>query len=723
MKAGFLATCCGSAALIYSAPAFAEELSNLNAQASITAENAADRIDDGNIIIVTAQKRSENLQDVPVAISALGNDALERAGVHDVSDISGAVPNAQAAAALGITSVFLRGIGTSALGVGADPSVAYHADGVYVARARAQTTGFFDVQRLEVVRGPQGDLYGRNATGGSLNVITRKPTDYFSGDFSGSYGNYNAVQLEGALSGPLIQDVLNARVAGYYNRHDGYGINIGTGNEIDAADEYGGRITLQFDPSPALSIEMIGEYFKTSDSIGAWHYLAQGRPDVPLTAQIFGGITPPDPRDIGSTVDPKRNQEAYALTGTAGLEISDDVSLKSITGFRDLKHSQLTDLSGATVLGATLTQSESQDQFSQELQLLASGDRWNLILGGYYFTESIVGDVTIPLFFFPGAIFRQEGTAKTNAFAAFGHADYEILDGLKLIGGLRYSHERKRSVGTFTAPANPIPTGGDVTFNAFTPKFAIEYKPNSDLLVYASVSRGFKSGGFIAGSPGPATNPEFVWSYEIGLKASALDNQLQANLAAFYYDYTDLVVTRVVGASVVNENAASATNKGFEAEIIMRPSNNFQVNASFGYLDAKYSEYDTADPTFLEFGVQNLAGKRLNNAPEFTARVGAEYNMRLGAGELIASADIKFLSEIFFSPFNAENLRQESYSIINARLSYQLDNGLKITAFGRNLANKLVVQSAIISADFLGFPVLGGLNEPRTYGLELGFKF
>ncbi|GAB3091132.1 TonB-dependent receptor [Aestuariicella hydrocarbonica] len=676
-------------------------------------------------IVVTAQRRAENLSDVPVAISAFTEDSLSRLGIDNVLDISASIPNTQVSASLGVTSIFLRGIGSNVLGVGADSSIAYHLNGVYVARARAQTGGFFDVERIEIVRGPQGDLYGRNATGGSVNVITRKPTEELTGGLSISYGNYNARRLEGVVSGPIVENTVLARFAGFSSQRDGYGENIITGSEVDNLDEYGGRFSLDITPTSELSIGLVGDYYSADDSNGISHYLGSGRPDVQLTALKFGGVVPDDIRDIAAEEDVGRDLTVQGLSATVSYDISDNLTLKSITGYRDSKSTMRSSIPGGSVLNAIITQYEEQDQISQEFQLLLNGNNWDMVLGGYYFREKVIGDVYFPLYFAPGAKFHQEGVGETRSYAAFAHVNYELSDRFTLIGGLRYSKETREADGEFTDPFVPVPTGGEKDWDAVTPKVGIQFHPNKDLMLYASASKGFKSGSFIIGADAPPTDPEYLWSYEVGLKATLLQDRLQMNLAAFYYDYEDLVVTLVKGTPgggtvVSNENAAAATIQGFEAEVSLQATEGLRLDLSLGYLDAEYDEYSTADPVYPERGELDLSGNRLTNSPKLTARIGAEYRV----GNLSVSGDVVFSDEVYFTPFNDKsNAYRPSYQMVNSQIKYDFESGLSLSIFGHNLTDEEVVGIQAISSSTFGYPKLGPLYAPRTFGVKTEWIF
>lgn len=674
-------------------------------------------------IIVTAQKRSESVQDVPIAVSAIGGAALDRMGISNPLQLGATVPNFNLQTNSGVTYIYLRGVGNNFLGLGIDSNVAYHANGVYIARPRAQVASYFDVDRVEVVRGPQGDLYGRNATGGSINIISRKPTQDVSANLSVDVGNYGLVQGEFGVGGAVVPGKIAVRAAAFFIDRGGYGKNEATGRDIDTRKEQAARVTLELTPTERLSVEVIADYFHANDSFGVVHQAGGALPGVPTYAESLGN-RPGDIRNVVAGLDPSRRVRAWGVQGTANLDLSDTVSLRSITAYRKSRFTALDELIGTNPSQAAISQLEAQHQFSEEVQLLASGDRWDFILGGYYFTESVDGFISIPLYFAPGALFDQRGTGDTKAYAAFAHGSWEFIDRLKLILGARYSHEKRGSEGSFIAGFGAIPTGGDKSFNAFTPKATLQFEPTRDLSIYAGISKGFKSGGFTIGVPGPGTDPETLLSYEVGIKAQLLDRRLTANIAAFWYDYKDLVVTKIVGASTIDENAAKATIKGIEAEITARPTDRLRIDLSVGLLDATYDSYLTPDPLNPGAGPQSLAGNRLPGSSKYTARAGAQYDIPVGnRAKVTLSGDAMFSGNMFFDPYEHRAAYQPSYEIYNASLSFDSGAGWSVTAWGRNLANKTVISNQLISADFWGYPRLTYLRDPRTYGVSLKTTF
>ncbi|MHA3792643.1 TonB-dependent receptor [Sphingomonas sp. YL-JM2C] len=674
-------------------------------------------------IIVTAQKRSESVQDVPLAVSAVGGATLDRLGVGNPLQLGATVPNFNLQTNSGVTYIYLRGVGNNFLGLGIDSNVAYHANGVYIARPRAQVSSYFDVDRIEVVRGPQGDLYGRNATGGSINVITRKPTDAFSANATLSVGNYGLVQGEAGVGGAIVPGKVAVRAAGFFVDRGGYGKNEATGKDVDNRKEQAGRLTVELTPSEPLTIEIIADYFHANDAWGVVHQAGSGIPGALTLAESLGNF-PSNIRNVVSGVDPNRKIRAWGVQGTATLDLADNMSLRSITAYRKSRFTALDELIGTDPSIGAISQLEKQHQFSEEVQFLANGTGWDFILGGYYFTESVDGFIHIPIFFDPAAQFDQRGTGDTKAYAVFAHGSWEFVPRLKLVLGARYSHEKRTSEGVFTAPFVPIPTGGEKSFNAFTPKATLQFEPSDNLTVYGGVSKGFKSGGFTIGVPGPGVEPEKLLSYEVGLKAQMFDRRLTANIAAFWYDYTNMVVTRVVQAQTVEENAGKSTIKGIEVELTARPTSRLRIDASLGLLDAKFDSFTTPDPLNPAAGPISLAGNRLPGSAKYTARVGAQYDIPVGdIAKVSISGDAFFSGDMYFDPYEHRGSYQPSYETYNASLTYDSGRWWSMTLWGRNLSNKTIVSNQLISADFWGYPRLTYLRDPRTYGIDFKAKF
>jgi len=722
-------------------------------QAEQPAQSATAEVPD---IVVTAQKRSEPLQRVPLAITAIGGDTLDRSGIRTIGDIQAVVPNLNLGPQLGVAKVALRGIGLESIAAGAEGSIALHVDGVFVSRSVVALSSFFDLERVEVLRGPQGTLYGRNATGGSINLITRAPTEDLSGYFNVLGGNYGHVLTEGALSGALIPGKVQARIAYQTEDRDGFGRNIVTGNSVDNLHQQSVRGQVVITPVDPLRIELTADYHREHDRSGGYHFLggagfsAPGVPIVPYGA-AFGGAIPTNTRDIANNQDPSNRTDFWGVRGRVSYDFG-TVQLSSLTAYRKTNYVIDSDLDSTGFQLAPIEQSEHARQFSEEVQLSGIASRLKWLIGFYYFNEVNDGGISVPLndiiFGGPGVLrqgYFAGGRIKTDALAVFGQASYELVDHLQLTLGARYSSELKRvdEVAQFDLarpydPANPLsPLGTQVDrrrFNSFTPRVGLDYQLTPRTLLYAAWSRGFKAGTYNLGSLTPPVRPEKVDAYEAGAKIGFAKNGGHFNLAGFYYDYSDLQVGKVLGQTLVLENAATATIYGLEAELIGRPVPRVEVNLNGSWLHARFDRYISADPA-RAYGdghtvdpdtgqpAFNLAGNRLSQSPDFTAFGGAEYTLPTPVGEFRLRGEVAWTDRVYFTPFNVAAVSQGPKTKINATLTYEHRDGhFSAQLFVRNLLDKTYVGNAYISSALVGFPINGYLEEPRSFGIKLGYK-
>jgi len=697
-------------------------------------------------VVVTAQKREQNVQEVPAAVSALGADALEAAGADDLTMLSGVAPTLQVSNTLGVPNVFLRGIGTSILGSGNDSSVAYHSDGIYIASSRAQAGAFFDIDHIEVLRGPQGDLYGRNSSGGAINVISRAPTRDFEDYARAGTGNHGRFELEGALSGPLAGERLLGRLSVVSLNHDGYGRNETSGKEINDRSEWGARGQLLLHASDAFDLRLIGEFYNGNDVSHGWSQLGAARPDVPLVGTLFGGQVASDIRDIRSEVDPRHDLEAYGTTAIATWHVNDEWTLQSLTGYRHSDSRVLTEIDNTDFRAASpLDQREKFHSYSEELQVQWARDPFHALLGLYYFNSGVHGstDIALPILellgstglgilpdpYPPGTRYAQDGVVDTEAWAVFLHTDVELTEKLSLGLGARYSDERRTSVGVNTLPTPfapvALPIDDRANWDAFTPKMSLDYRFSDEVRGYVSYGKGFKSGLFLAGNPNPAVNPEKVDAYEIGLKSLLLDRRLQANVAVFYNKFKDLQVNRIVGASVLVENAASATTKGIEAELTAQLGEGFDAVLTVAWLHARFDKYATIDPVRPELGTLDLSGNQLPQAPDYSAYFNLRKRFSLpGGSELAVSANVNWRDDQYFDPFNQPNAFQKAYAEVGAQIGWQTaDDRWSVTLWGRNLGDETAFTAKVITLGAIGYPVLGSVNDPRTWGIDFGYQF
>jgi iron complex outermembrane receptor protein len=692
-------------------------------------------------IVVTAQKREGRLQDIPIAVSAVGSDEIDRRAVLSVSDLPALVPGVSVAQHAGYNRLFIRGIGLTSISNGQDPSVSFQVDGVVIGRPSAQLASFFDIERIEVLRGPQGTLYGRNATGGSVNLITRRPTRDLSGYLDVSYGNYDRLELSGALSGPVSKGGdIRARFAFQRVTRDGYGRNVTLSEDVDNQRSFAMRGTIETDLGANADLAITADYARENDHNYAFHAFGPYRSDVAMPGLATGGTILINSRDVTTEVPTRNDRTFWGLSATLGLDVSDAVRIQSITGYRNSRRNNFSDpeTTSRPIFAPTNT-FEDAEQVSQELQLLYDSDHVKGVVGLFYYDESVAAKLDLAFPFlggilgFPNADFEENGTVDIKSYAAFTEWTVEPIDRLRLTAGLRYSKEKRDSVGTFTIfNFQPPPNGANVvtpidigrSWDAFTPKFGIDYRPNDNLMVYASATRGFKSGVLLAGSLNPPVNPETIWAYEAGFKSTLADRRVQFNASAFYYDFTDLQVNKIVGNSIITENAASARTKGFEVEFRAQPVTGIALNADLTYLDAKFQDFTTAHPARPELGQLNLSGNSLVNAPKWSANAGAEFDLPVGLpGRLSLRGDMTYSSRVYFTEFNELPLSQKSVALFDLSLMYESDNGFRASIFAKNIGNEKVVSNKFVAAGLTGFAMNGGFKAPRTYGVRIGYSF
>lgn len=709
-------------------------------------------------IVVTAQKREQRLQDVPVAVTAISGSELARTGINNVENLQAVVPNFSLGQSGGVARVTLRGIGLANISTGAEGSIAFHVNNVFISRGAAAFGSFYDLERIEVLRGPQGTLFGRNATGGSINVITRKPTSEFSGYGQATIGNYDRLAFEGAVGGPIVGDVVLARLAFQTEDRSGYGKNIVTGRDIDDANQRSIRGSLELRPSERMTIDIVADLHEEHDRAFGFHYFGPGAEDlqgnvVTPIGLLLGGITAPDPRDLASDTDPRNDRKFWGVLVDARYDLGFS-ELRSISSYRKTRYRTESDLDGTSVaFTSPWVQFENARQVSQELQLVGDSADWTWLGGLFYFHEKLDGNLLFPIndvFIGGPGVLRQGlaagGMLKTDAAAAFGQVSYKLTPTLKLTVGGRYSWEKKSVDEKFAFdlfrpydrlnPVIPfIRRTDDKSFSSFTPRVALDYQPNPDLLLYASWSKGFKSGTYNLGGVQAPLSPEKVQAFEGGIKSTFADRRIQANIAGFYYEYTDLQVGKVINNLIALENAATATIYGAELEIHARPVDSLRADLSFSYLNAKFDEYISAD-NFRPAGdgvtvdpvtgapAFNLAGNTVPQAPEFTIFAGAEYLMEVPFGTFSLRGEVLWTDRVYFSAFNRTNVSQPSRTILNAFLNFADDaERWNFSIYGKNLSNKTYATDMIVSVVEAGGPINGSVGEPRTYGMSVRYNF
>jgi iron complex outermembrane recepter protein len=710
-------------------------------------------------VVVTAQKREQSLQDVSLAVTAVDAARLRDNFVLSLEDVQFIAPSVSFGNSLGYAKVFIRGIGLDEQTPGIDPSVAVHVDGAVINQPIGHFASLFDLERVEILRGPQGTLYGRNATGGSINLITAKPTATTQGYARATAGNFGLLVGEGALGGPITEHI-KARVAVRANIRDGYGRNEVTGTDVDDAHNKAARAHLQFDFTDRLSVLLTGEYFHQNDHALGLKFKAATFPtyvtDPRLTPLGLGGF-PTRTRDFASEYDPTDDIETSSGTGTLTWQLSDRFTLLNVANYRDIASTFIQDLDMSGIVNGPATTRQAPTiqtrflfghQVSDELQLHYNSERLNGLIAAYYFKEGIVSDnrsgQTPGVRTDPIQRVYLFGRGQAESWAAFTHLTYNLTDQWALKLGGRYTHETRSidNTGRITLIINgalgpTIPQGLPATiphersFNEFTPLAGIELRPSTDLLLYYTYSEGFKSGAGLLGQfETGIADPETIQNNEVGMKSSWLDRRLTFNAAAFYYKLQNLQLGRTIpdpARGFVNrfENAGELTGKGLEVELQWAVTERLRTSVAGDYLDAQFTNFVTVnqfDPRLITapttVGLTSYAGNRPRNAPVFSYNVHGEYDV----GAFNFGLDVSHKGEQFFSEFNSDVERGRPYTMLDARATYRPpDAHWSASLWGKNLTNELIEAGsfAVSLSRTIGRTYL----PPRTYGATFEYTF
>ena len=681
-------------------------------------------------IVVTAQKRSESLQKTPISMMAMTGADIEKKGIADITDLRTLVPS------LAVTPhpnsattarVFIRGIGNNDDQITVDPSVAVYLDGIYIARNQGLSAEVAEVERIEVLRGPQGSLYGRNATGGAINYITRAAElGEFSAKQTLAIGNYDQFRSRTRVNIP-VGETLAVELGYLHSQKDGFVGNPGTGVDRwgdQRRDAY--RAAVLWQPTDALQLRYTYDRSDINDTpvfmVAAPFYPRMA--DRPTAGSpLVRNLMPNDATSQGHNL-------------TISWEVADDVTLRSLTGYRKLSsitnQNYLTGVAGPFPLILTGFD-QKQDQWSEELQLVGSAfdRRLDYVLGAYYFDED--GESSDYSAITGRPRMDRVATIHNRAYALYGQATLRpaFMEGLYLTGGLRWSRdERKATLDQTIVPATGSPTvlprgAGDNHFSNISPSLVIGYNANASLNIYAKYARGYKTGGYNIRASSIARfnegfGPETLDSFELGIKSSWLDNHLQANLALFRSNYKDIQTniqsdpTNVAITDVFN--AGKARIQGFELDLIAKPIDTLTLSVNYAYLDAKFQQIldqagndITSRYTFVE-------------APKHTLTTSLEYRFPdTPIGVLTANIDYFLKSKVSTSTADPRYVIGD-YGLLNARLTLSdIPVGFgswRLSAFGKNLTDK-----EYYIAHFNGGLPSAIFGDPRTYGLELTFEY
>ncbi len=718
-------------------------------------------------VVVTSQRRAEDVQDINIAISVLDGSAIGALGISESIAIDNQIPNLIVDEVAGSGTqpiVFLRGVGLNDFSLNNSGPIAIYYDDVYLSSFSSQNFMLYDIERVEVLRGPQGTLYGRNATGGAINYLSNKPEDFFSGYLTAGIGSYNARNIEGAVGGP-ITDTIKGRIAMARKVSDGFFENTLTNTDSNGADAWSAKTMLQIDPRDELSMLLRFRVDSNSTPFSQYERIEVldavtsqpcSLPDIKagicVDALGYQDTTSLYKGSFNREEDIDRNVYGLSLNTSWDFEFS---TLTSVTSYEwgDNYLPEESDASPNQLLEITL--GADTKTFTQEFRLSGSTDLSKYIIGAYFLTEEVEQDQTADVFrelrplvnllspinnpggFDPGGLVagapifysRTRNDQDTDAYAVFGQFDWQLTDQLSLTAGLRYTKEDKEfnSVLVFEEPGFTVP-GFDAerTFSDedVSGKLAVNYALDDDSLFYASASKGFKSGGFNGGylfseEELVPFDSEILYSYEMGFKTTFFDRRARFNTAAFYYDYQDLqVYTLLVSGGIpvsTLSNAANATVSGLEAELVVVPTENLFISMGLGYLESEIKDFESLG--------QDFSGNELARTPELSFNALVSYDFVLTGGAVITpQIDASYTGDHYFSTENDPLAQQDAYWIANMRLGYvSPDERYEVAMRVNNLFDEEYNVNINSLRDFGFYQVVVG--APRSWGLEMKVTF
>jgi iron complex outermembrane receptor protein len=694
------------------------------AQAAPVEPHADAGVDD---IVVTAQRKSERLQDVPISINAISGDDLSAQGISDSFGLSAIVPGLSITRVGNVATPYLRGVGSNAANPNNEASVATYVDGIYYAAPFANLLSFNNVERVEVLKGPQGTLFGRNATGGVIQIVTRDPSQTPSLDLKVGYANFDTYSASAYATTGLAPNLAVDIAVQYQNQREGWGRNVTLNVDQLKGREFAIRSKLLFTPSDRTRITISGDYGDSRNSYNVYNH-PNGAPDLDGVIRNLGkyesaGETP----SLATT-----HQHGVALRVEQDFDVARLVSLTARRINRATNQFDY-DTSPVAIVSPVITYG-SVKTWSQEVQLLApSGSAFDWTLGAFYFDNKagFVPAILCGVGVVPTGCLDLIGRQHTRSFSAYAQATVEIMPRTHLTGGIRYTRERQtfESGSQLRAPDgtlgafSPAPTT-KTKFEKPTWRIAIDHKITPDLNVYASYNRGLKSGGFDLMSPAnTGYKPEFLDAYEVGVKSSLFDNRVRLNVAGFYYDYKDIQVTGINQQVISTENAAGARIWGIDADLVVKVTPQLRLTAGGSYLNGEFTDYQNPlvyPESILDAPVvlANAKGRKTTRTPEFTGNVGIDYDIDSNVGLFTLSAMLSHNSGFYWEASN--RLKQKAYSLLNSSVTWEShDARWSVKLWANNLTDTRYLSQGVSAAvgDLLDYAA------PRTYGVTLGAHF
>ena len=700
-------------------------------------------------IIVTAQKRSQSLQDVPVAVSAFTSADLLNQGVNGAQALQAATPGLVYNNTGATAQPFLRGVGTRLAQNGLELSIATYSDDRYLARPTATLYELADIERIEVLKGPQGTLYGRNSTGGAIRVISKGVEDEFSGTVKASKGNFNATTLSSSVNIPVSDD-LGMRLTAITKTRDGFAENVNPAGrkEWDDLDYQAFRAKFRYDMSDTATAKLTLDYWQRDDLAGVENVNIS---EFPTTNSALGDalLQTTEKGKLGSAIDDTNDGSEFS--GQLRFDVAfDRFDLSAITTWSDFELNWLGDADGGSLRHLDAFVIEESSGYSQEIQLVSNTEsNLDWLVGAYFFKDDADYELWIDLtdVGFPFAS-QSDQNVVSKSWAVFAQAGWQLSDATKLTLGGRFTKDEKEVTGRpsgldFIAIPNfgaVSPVNLEDSWSEFTPSLTVDHQLSSNVMGYFTYSRGFKSGGFnypaVTNKPinESALSPEILDMYEFGMKGEFLNSTLRLNSSLYYYDYSDLQVTRAAagangGAVVTTENAADATILGLDVDLIWLASDELTITAGINLLDTEYKDYEATQKSLNLAGLGaidtpfNANGQRMIRAPEWSGFASVEYVIEMDDGSIPLFLSYSYKDDYdfdFVSSPEFNGLTQDAYGLLSGRIGYEPNEGSwTIGVFGNNLTDEDYKDDAVANGP--GVRINRGV--PRTFGVDMTYNF
>lgn len=698
-------------------------------------------------IVVTAQKREQLLQETPVAITAFTAEAIEDGQIDGVRKIAQLTPSLVFNQSGNAANTYLRGVGQDISTIQGEPGVALFVNGVYQGVNIAQVAAYHDLERIEVLRGPQGTLYGRNTTGGNINIITKQPD--FNPEFEVSllYGDDDRFKVAAAGQTTLVEDQLAVRANIVSDNSDGWRTNLVDDDDVEEREILTGALSLLWTPSDAVEVVLRGDYNERDDDTPRWDY-QEVVPGSGLFPGIFGGSAPEGADEVRNDTPTSHYSEYWGVSADVAWQVG-DITIKSITAYRESEYQGFVDFDGTDAPFVIAEQDMPSEQFSQEINVsgTAFDGRLDWIVGGYYFNQdmSVTGAFGLPalqplleavLGLPPGALAGERisgeivefpfldfrSVQEVESYAAFVQGTFSVTDAFRLTAGVRYTYDEKTN--TWDLRSNIAAGCEDLTitedWDEPTWKFGADFDIGDNTLAYASISRGFKSGGYNDGTCGNVYDPEIIDAYEVGLKTTLADNRVRLNIAAFFYDYEDFQARLTIQNASVVANAAKTEILGLEVETLLVPVDGLEISAGISLMDSEYKDFLTDNPMTPDPVLEDASGNQTLRAPDFSLNASAQYSFNTEIGEIRLRYEISHKDDYFTTVFNDPFAKIGKHTVQNARILWDSGRGWEVGAFVENLGDEEYVEQQLIA------PTIGGVEAnwapPRTWGVEVRYR-